>query len=166
MTTNDKRRLIRGVLGLGLVALTGGARADGVKPRSAAADKEQKPWGVAGDPKDAGRSIECKLLDTMRFSPDLIDVTLGETIRFTAVNRGRVMHEFVIGTPEENAAHYELMKKFPKMEHDAPYMAHVRPGRRGQIVWHFNRPGEFEFACLIRGHYEAGMVGRILVKSA
>ncbi|TSE28345.1 hypothetical protein Tther_02140 [Tepidimonas thermarum] len=40
------------------------------------------------------------------------------------------MHEIVIGTPEELAAHAELMKKHPGMEHDEPHMAHVPPGRR------------------------------------
>jgi len=56
------------------------------------------------------------------------------------------------------------MQKFPGMEHDAPYMAHVRAGQRGDIVWHFNRPGTFDFACLIPGHYEAGMTGTITVR--
>ena len=46
------------------------------------------------------------------------------------------------------------------MEHDEPYMAHVAPGKTGEIVWSFNRAGEFDFACLIPGHYQAGMVGR------
>jgi uncharacterized cupredoxin-like copper-binding protein len=57
------------------------------------------------------------------------------------------------------------MKKFPDMEHDEPWMAHVAAGQRGRIDWTFNRPGDFEFACLIAGHYEAGMRGRILVRS-
>jgi uncharacterized cupredoxin-like copper-binding protein len=70
----------------------------------------------------------------------------------------------VIGTPEELKAHAELMKKHPNMEHDEPYMAHVDPGQRGEIVWTFNRPGTFEFACLIPGHFEAGMKGTITVR--
>lgn len=45
-------------------------------------------------------------------------------------------------------------------------MAHVAPGQTGEIVWHFNRPGDFEFACLIPGHFEAGMVRRIRVEPA
>jgi uncharacterized cupredoxin-like copper-binding protein len=56
------------------------------------------------------------------------------------------------------------MKKHPGMEHDEPYMAHVDPGRKGTIVWTFNRAGSIEFACLIPGHFEAGMIGRITVK--
>jgi uncharacterized cupredoxin-like copper-binding protein len=42
-------------------------------------------------------------------------------------------------------------------------MAHVSPGKTGEIVWTFNRPGTFDFACLIAGHYQAGMVGKINV---
>jgi uncharacterized cupredoxin-like copper-binding protein len=56
------------------------------------------------------------------------------------------------------------MVKFPNMEHDEPYMAHVNAGQQGDIIWHFNRPGEFEFACLIAGHYQAGMRGKIVVQ--
>ena len=81
-------------------------------------------------------------------------------------NAGQVLHELVIGTDKELQEHAELMKKHPNMEHDEPYMAHVPPGQRGDIVWTFNRPGDFEFACLIAGHYEAGMVGGIAVRSA
>jgi uncharacterized cupredoxin-like copper-binding protein len=45
-------------------------------------------------------------------------------------------------------------------------MAHVAPGKTGEIVWTFNRPGDFDFACLIAGHYEAGMVGKVKVVAA
>ena len=55
------------------------------------------------------------------------------------------------------------MLKFPTMEHDEPYMAHVPPGKTGAIIWTFSKAGEFDFACLIAGHYQAGMVGKINV---
>ena len=126
--------------------------------------KEQKPWGIAGEAQAVSRTIEIRMTDDMRFSPDRIDVKLGETVRLVAVNAGQVLHEIVIGTPEELKAHAELMKKHPNMEHDEPYMAHVDPGQRGEIVWTFNRPGTFEFACLIPGHFEAGMKGTIHVR--
>jgi uncharacterized cupredoxin-like copper-binding protein len=167
---HSKRKLIASLLGVGALALARGAAAHTDKPHAAGKAgpvvREQKEWGIAGDAKDARRTIDCHMLDTMRFRPELVEARLDETIRFSARNTGRVMHEFVIGTPEENAAHYELMKKFPNMEHDEPWMAHVPPGKRGDIVWKFNREGEFEFACLIAGHYEAGMRGRIVVRKA
>lgn len=125
---------------------------------------EQKPWGIAGLPTQAQRTLEIQMTDNMRFAPATLEVKLGETVRLVAVNAGQVLHEIVIGTPEELQAHSEMMKKFPNMEHDEPYMAHVNARQRGEIVWTFNRPGEFQFACLIPGHFEAGMVGRITVR--
>ena len=142
------------------------AHVDGKHPaKSGPAKKEQKDWGIPGDASQAKRSIDVGMSDTMRFTPDRISVKLGETLRFVVRNNGKQMHEFVIGTQAENAKHAELMLKFPNMEHDEPYMAHVPPGKTGQIVWTFNRAGEFEFACLIAGHYQAGMVGTVYVSA-
>ena len=169
MKQHSKRKMIGAMLGAGLLTTARAASAHTDKPHAKKASevkKEQKDWGIAGDAKDVTRTVDCRMLDTMRFSPDRIDAKLGETLRFTASNNGRVLHEFVIGTKQENAAHYELMKKFPNMEHDEPWMAHVAAGGKSEIVWTFNRPGEFEFACLIAGHYAAGMVGKIVVASA
>ena len=109
------------------------------------------------------RTIEVTMGDDMRFSPDTINVSQGEVIRFIHTNTGQLMHEFVLGTPESLAEHAELMKKFPNMEHSEPYMAHVAPGESGEIVWKFSTAGEFGFGCLIPGHFDAGMKGRVLV---
>jgi uncharacterized cupredoxin-like copper-binding protein len=153
-----------------LIAASGGALAHGnehsTKAKPAAVKKEQKPWGIAGDARSAKRTIEITMLDTMRFTPDRIEVKQGETVRFVHKNAGAVMHEFVLGTRQELDEHAAMMKKFPGMEHDEPYMAHVSPGKTGDVVWTFNRAGEFDFACLIPGHYEAGMVGKIRVIAA
>ncbi len=136
-------------------------------PASArAAAPEQKPWGIAGEPRAVTRTFTVTMGDNMRFVPDTLEVREGETVRLQVRNAGKVMHELVIGTREELKAHAALMAKFPNMEHDEPYMAHVAPGRRGSLVWTFNRPGDFEFACLVAGHFEAGMVGRIRVLPA
>jgi len=47
-----------------------------------------------------------------------------------------------------------------------PGSIEVRLGETVRFVWTFNRAGEFDFACLIAGHYQAGMVGRIKVVAA
>jgi uncharacterized cupredoxin-like copper-binding protein len=153
-------------LAAALVVLTGSAMAHGNEDHAKKAGpikKEQKEWGIAGDARSAKRTIEVGMGDNMRFTPDQIEVRQGETVKFVVRNAGKTMHEFVIGTKTENDKHAELMVKFPTMEHDEPYMAHVAPGKSGEIVWTFNRPGDFDFACLIAGHYQAGMVGRIKV---
>lgn len=125
--------------------------------------KEQKDWGIAGNAKSVTRTITIRMLDTMRFAPDKLDIKQGETIKFVIHNKGTMLHEMVIGTKKELDAHAALMVKFPGMEHDEPYMAHVAPGKAGHIIWTFNQPGNFDFACLIAGHYQAGMVGKITV---
>ena len=31
------------------------------------------------------------------------------------------------------------------------------------MVWNFNRAGEFCYGCLVPGHFEAGMLAKIVV---
>ena len=159
---------IKALLLLAAVAISGATLAhEGADQgnKAGAVRKEQKAWGIAGDAKAAKRTIEISMSDSMRFTPDKIAVRRGETVRFVFRNRGALLHEFVLGTKKELDAHAALMMKFPNMAHDEPYMAHVPPGKTGQIVWTFNRPGNFDFACLIAGHYQAGMVGKITVSA-
>ena len=131
--------------------------------KAAAVKKEQKDWGIAGNAKAGMRSITITMTDNMRFTPDRIDVRQGETVKIVLKNSGKMLHEFVLGTKKELEEHAALMLKFPTMEHDEPYMAHVPVGKTGQIIWTFNRAGDFDFACLIAGHYQAGMVGKVTV---
>ena len=122
---------------------------------------EEHPWGRQGDPRKATRTIAVDMADTMRFTPSRLKVKSGETVRFVVSNSGKVTHEMVLGTEEELRKHADLMKKHPGMEHDEPYMAHVAPGKKEEIAWTFTRPGTFMYGCLIPGHWEAGMKGRI-----
>ena len=164
-------RAIQLIFMAGLIgAATGGAAfahgdKNAEKKASAAVKKEQTDWGIAGDAKAVKRTIEIKMLDTMRFSPDRIEVRQGDTVRFVLKNNGKTMHELVIGTKKVLEDHAAMMLKFPNMEHEEPYMAHVAPGKSGAIVWTFNRAGEVDFACLIAGHFSAGMKGSILVST-
>ncbi|MEO8653294.1 MAG: cupredoxin family protein [Ramlibacter sp.] len=136
------------------------------KDKASVVRKEQKPWGIAGDAKTVGRTVQITMTDDMRFTPDRIEVRQGETVRIVVRNSGAMLHEFVMGSKKDLDEHAALMVKFPTMEHDEPYMAHVKPGGTAQIVWTFNRAGDFDFACLIAGHYQVGMVGKVKVVPA
>jgi len=135
------------------------------KPARKAVSTEEKAFGREGDPKKVSRTVTVDMSDKMRFSPASLTVRQGETVRFVVKNSGKVMHEMVLGTMQELKEHAELMKKHPGMEHDEPYMAHVAPGKTERVVWQFTKPGEFYYGCLIPGHFEAGMMGRINVNS-
>lgn len=125
--------------------------------------KEQKPWGIAAEAREARRTITIQMTDDMRFSPSHFSVKKGETLRLRVVNKGVLMHEMVLGTRTSLDEHAQMMLKYPSMEHAEPYMAHVAAGQTEDMVWSFNRAGDFDFACLIAGHYQAGMTGRITV---
>ena len=155
------------MVALGFV-LTGGALAHteaphaDKKPRAISADEHA--FGREGDPKKASRTVKVDMSDRMRFSPSSLTVKRGETVRFEVKNSGKIMHEMVIGTMKELKAHAELMRKHPGMEHDEPYMVHVAPGKTQTMAWQFTKPGEFYYGCLIPGHFEAGMVGKVTVR--
>jgi uncharacterized cupredoxin-like copper-binding protein len=125
---------------------------------------EQKGFGIAGDPKTVTLSMGVSMHDTMRFDPAVLQVKVGENVRLMALNSGKVMHEIVLGTLDELKSHAEMMRQHPGMKHDDLHMAHVAPGETEWIVWTFNRPGEFYYGCLVPGHFEAGMFGKIIVK--
>ena len=153
-----------------MLALSQGAFGHGDDTKSATpkafdpSKVEETAFGKEGDPKKVARTIRVDMSDTMRFTPADIIVRQGQTVRFIAANKGQVLHEMVIGTADDLKKHAEEMRKFPEMEHDEAYMAHVKPGRHGEIVWQFTKAGQFQFACLIPGHFEAGMVGKVTVK--
>ncbi|RPI42902.1 MAG: plastocyanin [Betaproteobacteria bacterium] len=131
------------------------------KPRPISA--EETAFGREGDPRQVSRTIDVDMSDKMRFSPGTLSIRQGETVRFRVKNSGKLMHEMVIGTFAELKSHAELMRKHPGMEHDEPYMAHVAAGKTETMVWQFTKPGEFYYGCLVPGHFEAGMMGKIIV---
>lgn len=125
---------------------------------------KELPFGKAGDANKAGRTIVIDMDDSMRFRPAEITVTQGETVKFVVKNSGKLLHEMVIGTMDSLTEIHEMIKAHPDMAHDEAYMLHVQPGKKGTMVWQFTEAGEFHYACLIPGHFEAGMIGKIKVK--
>jgi len=120
--------------------------------------------GQAGDPAKVSRTIEVTMVDTMRFTPDKIKVKAGETVRFFVRNTGKIQHEMVIASMNELKEHAEMMRKMPGMQRAEPNMITLGPGQRGGIVWQFDKAGAVDFACLVPGHMEAGMVGKVEVE--
>ena len=134
------------------------------KPAYDASKVEDRAFGREGDPGKVTRTVRLDMTDAFRFTPADVTVKRGETVKFVVANSGKVLHEMVLGTTEGLKEHAALMKKFPEMEHADANMAHVKPGAKGEIVWQFTKAGEYQFACLIPGHYEAGMVGKVVVQ--
>lgn len=123
--------------------------------------------GEPGDPTKPARIVEISMYERagqMLFAPDRLDVKKGEQIRFVLHNDGELDHEFVLATAQENEAHAETMKQDPSMRHAEANARSLAPKRADEMVWKFTKAGEFEFACLIPGHREAGMSGKVEVE--
>ena len=99
------------------------------------------------------------------FSPDVIQVKQGEQIKFMISNDGERAHEMILATLKMNLAHAEEMKKNPDMEHDDPNGKRLLPKQSAEILWQFTKAGEFDFSCLVPGHREAGMHGKVVVSA-
>jgi len=123
--------------------------------------------GKPGDAANIDRTIEVTMSETddgeMLFAPRDMTFTKGETVKFLITNVGEQEHEFVLDTPAKNEEHKALMAKFPEMEHADPNAIRLAPGASGEIIWTFANAGEFQYACLILGHYESGMHGPVVV---
>ncbi len=51
--------------------------------------------------KDNPRLVEMAMDDTLKFMPDQVPVTKGETVRFLLTNTGTVTHEFAVGPKDK-----------------------------------------------------------------
>lgn len=166
---------------LTLAALT----AAGASP--AAADSAYQAFGARGRAQDVRRTIDVVMRDNA-FAPQRIQIRAGETVRFRLRNEGQLLHEFNIGTAAMHVQHQRDMQMMfdhgmmtatamtgtatmdharmrhgsMPMRHDDPNAILVEPGQAGELVFRFTRAAELEFACNVPGHYQAGMVGRVV----
>lgn len=131
---------------------------------------DEIPIGKPGDKKKVTRTIEIIMKEDgqgkMMFSPAKLVFKEGQTVKLRFVNQGEMDHEFVMDEEATIIEHKAVMEKNPDMEHDDPNAIRLAPGARGEIVWTFSKPGTFKFACLVPGHFEAGMHGPLEVDSA
>ncbi len=126
-------------------------------------DQHDSAIGRPGDAGSVDRVISVSMDDTMRYIPENFEVVAGETIQFDVVNNGKLVHEFVLGSTEELLEHHALMKKFPAMEHDDPNATTLQASASGSVIWTFDNAGVVDIACLVPGHFEAGMKGAVSV---
>ena len=124
---------------------------------------QASPAGQPGDPKKVRTVVAVKMLDSMRFEPAEVRVKSGQTVKFVVTNTGKIRHEFGIGTQDEQKAHAEMMLADPDMKHEDGSIVTVEPGETKELVWRFGKPGTYEAACQVPGHYPAGMMARIVV---
>jgi len=118
-----------------------------------------------GEPaKTTTRTIPIRMSDTMRYTPNVIQIKRGEAVTLAFKNEGQLKHEAVLGQLDDLKKHAELMKMYPDMEHDDPKSISAKAGETALMKWKFTKAGTFYIACLKPGHFEAGMRAQIVVK--
>ena len=122
--------------------------------------------GRPGTENQVDRTVKVAVFDAMRYKPQSLTVKPGETIRFVVTNAGKIRHEFVIATAEEQREHDAMMRKMPNMVHHDPNALTLAPGDTKTLSWQFGQPGTVQFACHVPGHYQAGMIGKVTVGTA
>jgi len=140
--------------------------------------------GEKGDPNKIDRTVNIKMYDNY-YEPNLVKIKKGETIKFIVENLGEMVHEYNIGTKEMHIKHqsemqklidHEIllvdkidrvkMKKMSKMDHSLGHSHSnsimLEPKTSGEIIWKFSKDINLEMACNIPGHYESGMLGKLI----
>jgi uncharacterized cupredoxin-like copper-binding protein len=114
------------------------------------------------------RGVVIRMDDQMRFTPDRVEVQAGDIVRFTVHNDGRAAHEMVLGDEADIQSHAKAMQQgaghAEGQGHEAGAALALAPGQSGELVVKFDQARTLQMACLIPGHYEAGMRGTIRVK--
>jgi uncharacterized cupredoxin-like copper-binding protein len=139
--------------------------------------------GQPGKKSAVTRTINVTMYDNY-YEPAEITVGESETVRFVVTNKGQLVHEFNIGTPEGHVAHApmmqimvdhgiidvdhinwdvakEMQKSMGHGMHEEPNSVLLEPGKSGELIWQFPDDATIEFACNVPGHYDSGMVGEI-----
>ncbi|MBD9498899.1 cupredoxin domain-containing protein [Ensifer sp. ENS01] len=152
------------IFGILVAALASPALASG---NHAGGHGEAMAVGEPGKKANATQTIRVTMKETddgkMIFTPSTFKVRKGQTVVFAIKNDGELDHEFVLDQEDKIIEHKAAMEKFPEMEHDDPNAIRLEPGKSGEIIWKFTNDGTFKIACLVPGHYDAGMHGDVTV---
>jgi len=142
--------------------------------------------GEKGNPNNIDRIIKIKMYDNY-YEPNFIEVKKGETIKFIVQNLGEMVHEYNIATKEMHIKHQpemqklmehgillvdridmakmkEMSKKDHSLSHSHSNSIMLEPKKTGVIIWKFSKDIDLEMACNVPGHYESGMVGKIVLE--
>ncbi|MBP2018346.1 putative cupredoxin-like copper-binding protein [Symbiobacterium terraclitae] len=91
-------------------------------------------------------TVEMGINGEMKFTPDVLEVNEGDTVKITLVNKDpAVAHNFLIPALNVNSGQ-------------------VPAGQTASIQVKASKKGEHEIICDVPGHRESGMTGKLIVK--
>jgi uncharacterized cupredoxin-like copper-binding protein len=97
-----------------------------------------------------------------QFSPNIFNVPAGQEITVQASNNGAVVHDLVI-------MKYGTSVGDKYNEEDAPniyWKMELQPGENQTVTFTApTQPGEYQVVCGTKGHFEAGMIAKLIVSA-
>jgi uncharacterized cupredoxin-like copper-binding protein len=111
------------------------------------------PLGFTPGTKAAPRQIDIATDDQLTFWPNVVVVAEGETVTFNLTAQGKAVHEFMVGPLADAVADKE----------GTPELEDIAQGETKSLTFTFDGPGPYAFVCHAPGHFEAGMIGYIVV---
>lgn len=115
---------------------------------------------ACGGSTSPSKNINVTMTD-FEFSPNTFTVPAGEQISIKATNNGAVAHSFII-----MKSGYHVNSHFT--DSDKPNIfwevSQITPGQAISDTFTApNDPGEYQIVCGVGGHFEAGMVAKLVV---
>ncbi len=114
---------------------------------------------VAGTGAAQGQTPVTVTLTEFKVSMATTSIPAGVPITFAAVNNGQMTHEVVLERAGAVDQPFEMNGEETEIED-------IAPGQTKSATWTLTQPGEYQLACHLPGHYEAGMVERFTVTAA
>ncbi len=110
--------------------------------------------GFTPGTKTKPRIVAITADDGLAFFPNVIPAAQGETVTFKIHNVGKATHEFMLGPADDAFADAD----------GTPELEDIGAGETKSLTYTFTGPGPYAFACHEAGHFEAGMLGYVIVQ--
>ena len=103
------------------------------------------------------------------YTPNTVDLTVGQPVQLTIVNAGTVDHDIKSDIPIANLT-YQRADNDPSEQSDnaakGVFDVDFAPGHTSQVTFTPTKAGTYAFACDEPGHTQAGMKGTFVVAAA
>lgn len=147
--------IVATILTAALTFTTGGA---GTDTAGSGAMTNAAPSTSASTDSDQGDQPGTTKVDVVmedhRFTPNSIDVRVGDTVTFTFFNFGKAIHDAFIGDKAAQDQHEKEMRESSSAHgHAETGGVTVPPGQSGMLRYTFDKAGTLEIGCHQPGHY-------------
>ena len=107
-------------------------------------------FAACGGNAPAGPAVVNVTLNEFKIEMDRTSIPAGP-VKFVFTNNCSVEHEVVLELAGDVDKPFEAGDKVSEAED-------IEPGKSSTLEWTIDTPGQYQLACHVPGHYEAGMV--------